>query len=172
MAAIANHAPGDAGEPDIAAMPPTTNNRAIASGRRRVPPELIRRQVFELTEHLPVESSLALHKALEPLRATGVRLALDDAGSGFFNMDMARALRPEIVKLCHPIVQRLGQGRRAGSRLTEMVRKLKLLGCQVLGEGIERKTQARILREAEVRLGQGFLFSHPRPAADVIRELA
>ena len=135
-------------------------------------PALVGAEVFELTEHLPVESSLRLHQAVEPLRSLGVRLALDDAGSGFFNMGMVRAMRPDIVKLCYAIISRIGRHPEAEARIVDMIRKLGLCGCEILGEGIETEHQARVLKDAGVTLGQGFLFSRPRPAAEVVVELS
>jgi EAL domain-containing protein (putative c-di-GMP-specific phosphodiesterase class I) len=135
------------------------------------PEKALERQVLELTEHLPIASSLKVHQAIAPLRGKGARLALDDAGCGFFNMEMVRALTPDIVKICITVVRRVDGNPKVGEAIREMVAKVTQTGAVALGEGVETKQQASLLREAGVSLAQGFLFARPRPAADVLGEL-
>lgn len=132
---------------------------------------LFERQVFELTEHLPIGSSLRLHRAIAPFRERGARLALDDAGCGFFNMETVRALAPDIVKICITVVRRIDGSEKVLDAVRAMVRKVTAAGAVTLGEGVERPEQAKLLRDCGVRLAQGFLFARPRPAGQVLAEL-
>jgi EAL domain-containing protein (putative c-di-GMP-specific phosphodiesterase class I) len=136
------------------------------------PAPTLERQVLELTEHLPIASSLRVHQAAQPLRRLGARLALDDAGCGFFNMDMVRALTPDIVKICITVVRRIDGHPKVREAVAEMVGKVKQAGAIALGEGVERREQAELLRACGVQLAQGFLYARPRPATEVLAELA
>jgi EAL domain-containing protein (putative c-di-GMP-specific phosphodiesterase class I) len=136
------------------------------------PKAALERQVLELTEHLPIASSLRVHQAIAPLRNKGARVALDDAGCGFFNMEMVRALTPDIVKICITVVRRIESGPKVVSAVQEMVSKVTQAGAITLGEGVETKAQAVLLRDCGVKLVQGFLYAKPRPASIVLGELA
>src|SRR5207247_2304621 len=57
------------------------------------------RVVLEITEHAAVEDYDALSEALRPLRAFGVRLAIDDVGAGFSSMRHILRLQPDLLKL-------------------------------------------------------------------------
>ena len=135
-------------------------------------PNLLRRQVLELTEHLPIQSSLKIHQAVDSLRRRGARLALDDAGCGFFNMDMVRSLRPDIVKICISVVRRIDASPKVRDKVREMVKKMREYGATVLGEGVERPEQARTLVDCGAQLAQGFLYAKPRPAGEVLSSLS
>lgn len=132
---------------------------------------LFERQVFELTEHLPIHSSLKVHRAVAPFRERGARLAIDDAGSGFFNMETIRALQPDIVKIAMTIVRRIDEPDGTADSVRALVRKVQEAGAVALGEGVERRSQADALKACGVRLAQGFMWSKPRPAAQVLADL-
>lgn len=93
----------------------------------------------------------------------GIRLALDDTGCGFADINTVRILRPDVVKLCITITSRLGRHPDIEKDIRNFVAKTENLGGVVLGEGIERKEQAEILKNCGVYLGQGYYHGRPRP---------
>src|ERR1035438_1860773 len=76
--------------------PATLLRRDVARLLGAVPLERI---VIEMTEHAPVGDYAALNRALEPLRQSGVRVAVDDAGAGFASLRHILLLGPDIIKL-------------------------------------------------------------------------
>ena len=60
--------------------------------------------MVELTEHQPVEDYVALGAALDRLRALGVRVAVDDVGSGFASFRHVTRVNPDILKLDRTLV--------------------------------------------------------------------
>ncbi|MCM2305522.1 MAG: EAL domain-containing protein, partial [Elusimicrobia bacterium] len=60
-------------------------------------PRLAGRLILEITEHHPIPDAGRLLRALAPLRRRGAKIALDDAGCGYLNMELVRALRPDVV---------------------------------------------------------------------------
>jgi EAL domain-containing protein (putative c-di-GMP-specific phosphodiesterase class I) len=63
---------------------------------------LLPRVVFELTEHLPIESAVKLHAVLKELRSARFKLSLDDTGCGFFDM---RPLKNCVPKSSNYVLQ-------------------------------------------------------------------
>ncbi len=126
------------------------------------------RLVLELTEHLPLESLSALRQALNALGDPPPRLSLDDTGCGFFDLHTVEALRPEIVKLCITVVSRLERGEEVVRETRDVIARVRELGGEVLGEGVETAAQAEILRRCGAAYAQGFHFGRPRRAEDVL----
>ncbi|MCW2696839.1 MAG: hypothetical protein JWR62_1924 [Modestobacter sp.] len=121
------------------------------------------RLVVELTEHIAVADYAALTEALDALRCRGVRLAVDDAGSGFSSLRHILNLKPDIIKLDRALVEAIDTdpARRAlaGSLLTFA----NEIGAQVIAEGIEKLREQTVLRRLGVRYGQGFHLGRPGP---------
>ncbi len=129
------------------------------------------RVVLEFTEHLPLEEIDTLQGALKELKELGFRLALDDTGCGFFDLQTARTLRPEIVKLCITVTSRVGRQLGMEHEIRRTAEVIAGLGGRLLAEGVERRQQAEILRQSGVSLVQGFLYGRPGPAADWVETL-
>ena len=129
------------------------------------------RVVLEFTEHLPLEEIGALQGALQELQELGLRLALDDTGCGFFDLQTAKMLRPEIVKLCITVTSRVGRQLGIEREIQRTAEVIAGLGGRLLAEGVERQQQVDILRKSGVSLAQGFHFGRPGPAAGWLEAL-
>ena len=132
----------------------------------------IPRIVFELTEHLPLESALRLRTAIDDFRRAGLRLSLDDTGCGFFDISTVEALHPEIVKLCITVVSRIGRSAEVENEMRETIARVARLHGSTLGEGVETAYQAEVLRQCGARYAQGFHFGRPRPARELFPDRA
>lgn len=130
---------------------------------------LLPRMVFEITEHLPIPAAKRLQRAVQVLKELGIRLALDDAGCGFADLDTVQILRPEIVKLCITVIRRIGRHPHIERDIRNTVDSIAELGGDVLGEGVERREQVVILKDSGVSFAQGYYFGRPRPAKDVLK---
>lgn len=128
-------------------------------------PGLPRRLIVELTEHLPIAAPARLRGVLAPLRERGALIALDDAGCGYLNMALIRALRPDIVKLCITVTRRLGRGARLLAQVRETVTAIRAAGAVALIEGVETAEQARLARACGCALAQGYYFGRPQAAS-------
>ncbi|CAN5791172.1 hypothetical protein BH24ACT3_BH24ACT3_01290 [soil metagenome] len=120
--------------------------------------------VLELTEHDPIEDYDAIAVALEPLRAAGAKVAVDDAGAGYAGLNHILILRPDIMKLDRSLIEglHLDEAKRA---LVEMVGTFAdRIDSWLLAEGIERFEELDALVRLEVPLAQGFLLSRPAPS--------
>ncbi|MCC2958252.1 EAL domain-containing protein [Massilia sp. IC2-477] len=119
------------------------------------------RLVLEVTEHAPVEEYAAIAASLDGLRRGGLRLAIDDAGSGYASFRHILQLRPDIIKLDQSLIRQvdLDPGRRAlAAALTMFARDT---GCDVVAEGVETDAELGVLRGLGIKAGQGYLFGRP-----------
>lgn len=116
------------------------------------------RILLELSEHNQVEDYDRLGDVLAPLRARGMRLAVDDVGAGFSSLRHIVVTAPDVIKLDRSIVTGLG----ADPVLTVLVRSLvdlaRACAATVVAEGVETEADADALRGLDVDLGQGWYF--------------
>jgi EAL domain-containing protein (putative c-di-GMP-specific phosphodiesterase class I) len=127
--------------------------------------------VVELTEHQAVEDYIALGRALDDLRAHGVRVAIDDVGSGFSSFRHVTRVNPEILKLDRSLVCGIDDDPVRQSLAAAIVAFAADVGAVVVSEGIESEAELACLRGLAVGLGQGFFLGRP-DLGSVARELA
>ncbi len=121
------------------------------------------RVVVELTEHDAVHDYAALNAVLAPLRARGLRLAVDDVGAGFASMRHVLRTRPDLLKLDREFVRDL-TGDRAAESLVGSLRGFAAdIGASVIVEGVERAQDEDVVRRLGIELAQGFHFGAPQP---------
>jgi diguanylate cyclase (GGDEF)-like protein len=133
--------------------------------RHRVPAQ---RLVIEVTEHAVALDVQQLVDRLTALRAAGVRVALDDFGSGYSSLGQLRSLPVDILKIDRALVATPGSAARFTPPLADVVVQLgNRLGLDVVAEGITSEAQRRILEEAGCKFAQGDLFGRPMPAERV-----
>lgn len=100
------------------------------------------------------------------LRELGVQVALDDFGSGYSSYALLGSLPVTDLKIDGSLVRSLDSGKRSRAVVEHIVDLARDLGVRVVAEGIQTTDQARRLREAGCRVGQGFLFGRPRGPED------
>jgi EAL domain-containing protein (putative c-di-GMP-specific phosphodiesterase class I) len=122
------------------------------------------RIVLELSEHDPVDDYDELGVALAPLRARGMRLAIDDVGAGFSSLRHIVLSAPDIIKLDRSIVAGVVDDHVLGTLVHSLVDFGHSAGAAVVAEGIETVGDAKVLQAAGVDYGQGWLFGRAAPA--------
>jgi EAL domain-containing protein (putative c-di-GMP-specific phosphodiesterase class I)/DNA-binding NarL/FixJ family response regulator len=121
------------------------------------------RMVLEITEHAPVNDYEQLAECLRPLRARGVRVAIDDTGAGFSSLSHVLALSPELIKLDIDMCRGIQADKARQALVAALTDFASHIGADVVAEGIESSEQLFALREAGVRYGQGFLLGRAQP---------
>jgi EAL domain-containing protein (putative c-di-GMP-specific phosphodiesterase class I)/DNA-binding NarL/FixJ family response regulator len=119
--------------------------------------------IVELTEHERVDDYDAVRTALAGL-GSNVKLAIDDAGSGFASLRHIFALQPAYVKLDIEWVRGIDRDPVRRSLVSGLTYFAAETGCELIAEGIETEAELKALRELGIQLGQGYLLGRPQPA--------
>ncbi|MBS1208319.1 MAG: hypothetical protein H6R19_717 [Proteobacteria bacterium] len=123
-----------------------------------VDPHLIE---LEITESMAMEEADLLVKTLDSIKALGVRIAVDDFGTGFSSLSYLQRLQVDRLKIDRAFVAEICSNERA-RRIPELVIQLgHKLGLTVLAEGVEEKEQAELLLQLGCEDAQGFYWARP-----------
>ena len=119
--------------------------------------------VLEVTEHTAIADYAAVRAAIAELGA-GIRIAVDDAGSGVANLSHIIELRPAFVKLDLTLVRGLDRDLSRRAMVVGMLHFASEAGCETIAEGVETVEELDVLRSLGVRLAQGYLLGRPAAA--------
>lgn len=133
-----------------------------------VPPS---RLMLEITEGVLIDNPEEMVRRIEDLHALGVRVALDDFGSGYSNLSYLQRFPLDKLKIDRSFVTALGSSANGGVIIQAIVALGRALGLSILVEGVETEQQRVLLRLAGCDEMQGFLFAKPAPAAAIDRLL-
>jgi EAL domain-containing protein (putative c-di-GMP-specific phosphodiesterase class I)/DNA-binding response OmpR family regulator len=121
------------------------------------------RLVVELTEHSRVPDYERLHAALEPLRATGLRFAVDDAGAGYSSFQHILRLRPDIIKLDLDLTRGIDVDPIRRALAAALVPFGREIGALLVAEGVESAGELDVLRDLGFDGAQGYYLGRPAP---------
>jgi EAL domain-containing protein (putative c-di-GMP-specific phosphodiesterase class I) len=128
------------------------------------------RILLELSEHDQVQDYDLLRAALDPLRAAGLRLAIDDVGAGFSSLRHIVVTSPDVIKLDRSIVSGLDTDPVLTKLAHSLVEFAHSIDVRVVAEGVETAAEHAMLRALGVDDGQGWLFGRPGPADLLVDE--
>lgn len=126
---------------------------------------------IEITENLLFGNQVEAFAALSALREMGVRIALDDFGSGYSSLGYIRRFRVDTIKIDRSFTQNIGQSDDAAAIIDCVVRLARALAITVTAEGVETRDQLRYLRSVGCHYVQGYLLASPVPLTGVDRYL-
>jgi EAL domain-containing protein (putative c-di-GMP-specific phosphodiesterase class I) len=116
----------------------------------------------EITEAVPFTHFSLCQAVLREIRSRAhMHLVVDDLGAGYSNLKSICDLAPKVVKLDRGVIAGTTSGSRQQKLVRAVVRLCEDLGAEVVAEGIETATELRALREAGIRIAQGYLFARP-----------
>ncbi len=121
----------------------------------------LERIVLEVTEHAAINDYPAIAATLAPLRAAGLRLAVDDAGAGFASFQHILRLAPDIIKLDMGLTRGVDTDLPRRSLASAMILFASETQCTVVAEGIETDSEWQALRLIGIDHGQGFFLGRP-----------
>jgi len=122
------------------------------------------RLMLEITEGVLIDNPDEMVKRIEDLHQLGVRIALDDFGSGYSNLGYLQRFPLDKLKIDRSFVTALGASSNGGVIIQAIVALGRALGLSVLVEGVETEQQRVLLRLAGCDEMQGYLFAKPAPA--------
>ncbi|MGE3234710.1 MAG: EAL domain-containing protein, partial [Thermoleophilia bacterium] len=163
---------GDGGDPPAVTVnlsPRQLRNPALADVVEAalrdtgLPPE---RLVLEITETAMAADTPGNLASLRALRRRGVRVAVDDFGSGYSSLGQLRRLPVDMLKIDREFLAE-ARSAQATALLRAVVELGNGLGLTVVAEGVERQDQLALVRGVGCALGQGWLWARPMGIADV-----
>jgi EAL domain-containing protein (putative c-di-GMP-specific phosphodiesterase class I) len=122
---------------------------------------------LEITETVVLQDTETTLATLHELKALGLRIAMDDFGTGYSSLSYLQRFPFDKVKVDRCFTQELDRSGR-GSVIVRAVADICAgLGMITTAEGVETEAQFQALVREGYREAQGYLFSRPRPAAEI-----
>jgi predicted signal transduction protein with EAL and GGDEF domain len=118
--------------------------------------------VLEVTETVLMADPVAAATALTQIRDLGVRVALDDFGSGYSSLSHLRRFPIDIVKIDKSFVDDVANDGVESAIARSIIDLGRAMKIQTVAEGIEAGEQAERLLDLGCELGQGYFFSRPQ----------
>ena len=122
---------------------------------------------LEITETVLMQNTFNTLSTLQKLRALGVQIALDDFGTGYSSLSYLRSFPFDKIKIDRSFIQDLSNGTEPLAIVHAVAGLAKDLKMISTAEGVETKQQLETLLSVGCIEMQGYLFSKPRPAAEI-----
>jgi sensor c-di-GMP phosphodiesterase-like protein len=121
--------------------------------------------VLELTERDPIENFTETRQVIAALQGLGIRIAIDDVGTGHSGLSYMLKLGVDIIKIDKMFVDAIGTDRNSRTIVETLVDLALNMRMDVVAEGVENFEQVMHLRELGIRSAQGYVFAPPLPGS-------
>ncbi len=122
--------------------------------------------VIELTESATVSAPLSNNDVLDDFKKMGLKLAIDDYGTGYSSLAYLSQLRFNEIKIDKQFVMDLDKSKRDQTICKTTIEMAKSLDAIVVAEGVETEATANILRQYGCEVAQGYFYAKPMPLED------
>jgi diguanylate cyclase (GGDEF)-like protein/PAS domain S-box-containing protein len=123
---------------------------------------------IEITEGALMDDPDTCIGNLLGLRKLGIHLGIDDFGTGYSSLSYLRSLPVDLLKLDHSFIANLGEDPQHDAIVATVFDLARTLGMASLAEGVETRAQRDHLERLGCERVQGFLFSRPGPAEEIL----
>nr|WP_244318669.1 EAL domain-containing protein [Roseibium hamelinense] len=124
--------------------------------------------VVEVTERHPLADLELARKIIAELQSLGVRVALDDVGTGHGGMAYLQKLGIDIIKIDKMFIDTIGMDDSSTTIVDSMVELADNLGMGIIAEGVEQQEQIDRLLDLGVTAAQGYHFAPPMPCGEFL----
>jgi sensor c-di-GMP phosphodiesterase-like protein len=125
--------------------------------------------VLEVTERDPIENFTATRQTIAAFQGFGVRIAIDDVGTGHSGLSYMLKLGVDIIKIDKMFVDAIGTDRNSTTIVETLVDLARNMRMDVVAEGVENFEQVMHLRALGVRLAQGYVFAPALPGSSFLQ---
>jgi EAL domain-containing protein (putative c-di-GMP-specific phosphodiesterase class I) len=126
------------------------------------------RIVLEVTEHVAIDDYAAFVAAITPLRARGIRLAVDDAGAGYASFRHILQIRPDTIKLDISLTRGIDADADHRALAAALIGFAHETGSTIVAEGVETVSELDQLRALGAHTAQGYLLGRPMGLPDLL----
>lgn len=124
--------------------------------------------VLELTESWPIQDSQVKEELVMGLQRTGMKLAMDDFGSGYSSLLSLQKYPFQLIKIDKAFVKSPVTGN-GGTFVPSLTQLCHSIGRQVCLEGVETREEYDAVRHLGIEIMQGYFFGHPVPPEEFER---
>ncbi len=135
-------------------------------GTYTVPPDWLTLEITESTLMADTEETL---KVLAPLKAMGVRVSIDDFGTGFSSLSNLKRLPIDELKIDKTFVTEMASKKKDGLIVRSTIDLAHALGLVAVAEGVEEASAWVMLAAHGCDLAQGYYLCRPLPPAELVR---
>lgn len=122
---------------------------------------------LEITESVLIDDFEAVSEKLNQLREYGIRISLDDFGTGFSALSYLRKLPIDTLKIDKSFIDNVITDSASRVITESIINMVKSLGYESVAEGVEDEQQYQYLHATGCDVIQGYLFSRPLPPEEV-----
>jgi sensor c-di-GMP phosphodiesterase-like protein len=124
--------------------------------------------VLEVTERDQIENFNQTRQVIAGLQDLGIRIAIDDVGTGHSGLSYMLKLGVDIIKIDKMFVDAIGTDRNSTTIVETLIDLAKNMRMDVVAEGVETFEQVNFLRELGIRSAQGYVFAPPLPGSSFL----
>lgn len=124
--------------------------------------------ILEITESMTMDVEQAV-AVLKEMRQLGLRISLDDFGTGFSSLSVLQRFPLDILKMDKSFIDSISNDSRGVKIVNSMIRLAHELGLTVVAEGVEEDDQVKLLQNMRCDEIQGYLYSPPIRASQFFR---
>jgi diguanylate cyclase (GGDEF)-like protein/PAS domain S-box-containing protein len=123
--------------------------------------------ILEITESTMLINTAATIEKLKAIRQLGVKLAVDDFGTGFSSLSYLHKFPIDVLKIDLSFVEKISDGKEGAAMARAIISMGETLGFTTIAEGIEKLDQIETLRNLGCNWGQGYYFAKPLDVRDM-----
>lgn len=127
---------------------------------------------LEITESVLIEDFECVLEKLQVLKEYGIKISLDDFGTGFSSLSYLKGLPIDTLKIDKSFIDTVISDDSTRVITESIVSMVKKLGCETVAEGVETEEQYEYLKEIDCDNIQGFLLGRPMPASEIEKIIA
>lgn len=126
---------------------------------------------FEITETVATEYNAGLGMVVDGFMAAGVRLCLDDFGSGYANLNTVMRLPFSAIKIDRTLLFDICNDKKRAMFYQSIIETFHRMGYSIVSEGVETEEEMSLLSSWGVDMIQGYYFSRPLPVDELLKLL-